>query len=78
MIKLNHPYRCRHCGITYAVLQGRYAWSFLPVEIINGVEHLDAEFDSAKHTSHLLNCPKLQAQWEQIKKVLNDQLNKKL
>lgn len=76
MIKLNYPYRCRHCGKTYAVLKGRYTWSFLPVEIIRGDEMNDPEYDKEKHTSHLLNCPQLQVQWKEIKKVLNNQFNK--
>jgi hypothetical protein len=73
IIKLNHPYKCRHCGRPYVILQGYFRWSFLPVELITGEEINDAEFDSKKHRSHLLDCPQLQAQWESVKKMMNKQ-----
>ncbi|MBI1936677.1 MAG: hypothetical protein HYS25_00990 [Ignavibacteriales bacterium] len=74
MIKLNYPYRCRHCGKTYTIIRGRFAWSFLPVEIIQGGEVNDIEFDITKHTSHLKNCTPLQMQWESVKqKIIRQQ-----
>ena len=70
MIRLNHPYKCKHCQTAYAILQGYYAWSFIPVEIINGTEQNDPEYDKTKHVSHLLNCKELQAQWNEVKKII--------
>lgn len=70
MVKLNHPYKCRHCGKAYAIVQGYRINSFLPVEIINGDEVNDLEFDKEKHISHLINCLKLQGQWEAVKKTI--------
>ncbi|NMB81319.1 MAG: hypothetical protein GYA14_05830 [Ignavibacteria bacterium] len=68
MIKLNHPYKCRHCGVPYIIIQGYRINSFLPVELITGEEINDSVFDGSKHKSHLLNCPALQEQWMQVKK----------
>lgn len=70
MIKLNHPYECRHCGKAYVIVQGYRMNSFLPVEIINGDEVNDLEFNKEKHTSHLYNCKKLRKQWEMVKKTI--------
>lgn len=73
MIHLNQIYSCPHCKTQITVLQGRFSHSFLPVEIINGTEMNDPEYDKDKHKSHLLNCPQLQAQWGSIKKKILDQ-----
>ena len=81
MIYLNHPYKCTHCGKPYIILQGKFSWSFIPVELTN--EQLKTPslwegewgwaFDKDKHTSHLNNCAKLQAEWpEDKKKILAD------
>jgi len=77
MIKLNHPYRCRHCGKSYVIIKGHGFNSYLPVELINNDEMNDLEFDKNKHKSHLLNCPKLQAQWESVKQMIAEQERKK-
>lgn len=74
MIRLNQPYKCRHCKTVYVILPGRWAWSFLPVEVITGNEIYDAEFDKTKHVPHLKKCPQLQAQWEGVKKQILDQI----
>lgn len=76
MIKLNQPYKCRHCGTPYIILQGFREWSFVPVELITGNEIYDKEFDKHKHKSHLINCVKLQQQWEDVKKQIYEQENK--
>lgn len=76
LIKLFHPYKCKYCGTPYTILQGRFSWSFLPVEIIRGDEMNDIEFEKNKHVSHLKNCTPLQAQWESVKKIVNRQLGK--
>jgi len=73
IIKLNHPYKCRHCKKPYVILQGYSIKSYLPVELITGDEVNDIEFDKHKHKSHLLNCPKLQAQWEEVKRIIIEQ-----
>lgn len=70
MVRLNHPYKCRHCGKAYFIVQGYRINSFLPVEIIDGDEVNDLEFDKEKHTSLLNNCKKLQEQWEAVKKTI--------
>lgn len=77
MIYLNTPYKCRHCETVYAILHGSGYGSFLPVEIINGKEHYDGEFDKTKHVSHLLNCPKLQEQWNDVKNMINAEMRRK-
>lgn len=76
MIQLNYPYKCRHCSVVYVILQGHTKFSFLPVELINGSEKEDLEFDKHKHVSHLTNCSKLQNQWEGVKKNIVHQMNK--
>lgn len=77
MVRLNYPYKCRHCGVPYIIIYGCQLNSFLPVEIINGSEINDAEFDKSKHVSHLVNCIKLRDQWESVKKQITiEQLNK--
>ena len=73
MIKLNCPYKCRHCGKPYVILQGARDWSYLPVDLITGDEKYDTEFDKHKHISHLLSCKGLQEQWESVKKQINIQ-----
>lgn len=73
IIKLNHPYRCRHCKKPYVILSGYGYKSYLPVELITGDEVNDTKFDKHKHNSHLLNCPKLQAQWEDVKNTIYEQ-----
>lgn len=73
MIKLNQPYKCRHCGKKYIIICGYGNGSFLPVELITGKEINDGLFDKSKHHSHLLDCPGLQAQWEDVKKRINRQ-----
>ena len=68
MIKLNVPYRCTFCKKTFFVILGNGKFkSYLPVEIINGTEINDYIYDGMKHQSHLLNCPGLQAVWEETK-----------
>ena len=91
MIKFNQPYKCKHCGKVYIILQGYYPWSFLPVELnaeqlktpspplrqrseASGEGERGWAFDKTKHISHLKNCPKLQAQWEDVKKQIMDQI----
>ena len=78
LTKLNHPYKCKYCGKPYVILQGFYPWSFLPIELKTGNEINDKEFDKRKHVSHLLNCPELQAKWEQAKKKIQKDLEKTL
>ena len=70
IVKLNHLYKCRHCSTIYIILQGRQLNSYLPVEVINGTEKADLEFDKEKHVSHLLNCAPLQKQWNEVKKII--------
>jgi|GEM_PF-2323072 hypothetical protein len=77
LIKLYHPYKCKHCSKTYAIVPGKFWDSLLPVEILNGTEQNDGEFDKERHTSHLLNCPKLQAQWENVKRMILEQIKTK-
>ncbi len=78
MIKLNQPYKCRHCGKPYVILLGYGKFkSYLPVEIINETEIFDYSFDKHKHVSHLKNCPQLQAQWEDVKEKLDAQFREK-
>ena len=84
LIKLFHPYKCRHCNTVYIILPGKFAWSFLPVEL--NAEQLKTPslwegewgwaFDKDKHVSHLLNCKALQAQWETVKNNILHQLTK--
>ena len=76
MIHLNQIYSCPHCKTQIAVLQGRFSFSFLPVEIINGTEVNDGEYDKEKHKSHLLNCPQLQSEWPGVKKKILQQMKK--
>ena len=70
VVKLFHPYKCRHCPTNYVILPGRFINSYLPVEIISGNKFKDSEFDKEKHTSHLLNCEQLQKQWNDVKKII--------
>ncbi|MGK9477907.1 hypothetical protein [Melioribacter sp. OK-6-Me] len=69
-IKLNHIYRCKRCGARYVIMRGRGFRSYLPVELKDGSEIYDNRFDRYKHTSHLINCPGLQAQWEEVKSMI--------
>lgn len=72
MFKLNHPYECKHCGRTYAILRaGIFKDSFLPVDV-NDMKNIPREefFDGNLHTSHLLSCTGKQADWERVKKHL--------
>ena len=67
-IELNYEYRCKYyktCKKTYVILptSHRYGGSFLPVEVINGTEKDDLEYDKHKHVSHLKNCPDLVKEW---------------
>jgi len=74
MIKLNTPYNCPYCPKVFVVLQGNGMFnSYLPVEVINGTEMNDRQFDLQKHRSHLLNCKELQAEWGSIKKRIDKQ-----
>jgi hypothetical protein len=78
--KLNTPYHCPFCKKTFVVVigAGRFK-SYLPIEIITGNEIYDSVYDKDKgHKSHLLNCLKLQENWENIKEKLDKQLNQKL
>lgn len=58
------------------VLKGHGWFGYLPVEVINGSEKDDYEFDKGKHKSHLVNCKDLQQQWNGIKKRIIDQEKK--
>ena len=72
MIYLNKPYKCQDCGTEFVVLNGNGKFkSYLPVEIINGTELYDQNFDKDKHVSHLLNCPALQAKWQDAKEIID-------
>ena len=76
---LNKPYRCRHCGKPYVILSGYGKFgSYLPVDIINGTEKNDATFDKDKHVSHLTQCPELQKQWEEVKKIIDKSMKQSL
>lgn len=78
MIYLNQPYRCTHCGKIFVVIHGAKLFnSFLPVDVITGKEIYDTEFDKMKHSSHLLNCPQLQARWESVKKKIQKDIDEK-
>ena len=70
MIRLNHPYTCPCCQTVIVVLKGHGWDGYLPVEVINGTEINDFEFDKEKHKSHLPNCKPLQQQWNGIKKKI--------
>jgi len=61
------PYRCGHCKKRIVILPTETN-SVLPVEIPEGQITLEDEmFNSAKHTSHLLNCAGLQKEWKEKK-----------
>jgi len=77
MIKLNQIYNCPFCKKQFTVVTGYGFNSYLPVEIINGSEHLDYTYDKDKHHSHLLDCPPLQKKWEETKKRIAKQEKKK-
>jgi hypothetical protein len=76
LIRLNHPYTCPCCPAVIVVLKGHGWDGYLPAEVINGTEINDREFDHEKHKSHLINCKKLQLQWNGIKKRIIDQEKK--
>jgi len=78
MIKLFHKYKCRHCGKPYIIIHGHGFNSYLPVEveIDTEIDSIEKIFDKNLHKSHLINCPKLQAQWETVKKEIARQQQK--
>lgn len=69
------PFRCSHCNKRLVVMDTEH--SVLPVEIPEGdlIYDDDERFDSKKHKSHLLNCPKLQAEWQKKKMKFIKQRN---
>ena len=71
MIHLNHPYKCRHCGEPYVILQSWKTWRFIPVNYYEGFNLDTLAYDKEIHTSHFLSCPKLAEQWEQVTKQIN-------
>lgn len=61
-------FACGDCG-KKIVIMATNTGSVLPVEVKPGDAFTDDDiFKSDKHSSHLMNCSKLQSRWNTVKK----------
>ncbi|QQS35749.1 MAG: hypothetical protein IPM56_16130 [Ignavibacteriales bacterium] len=70
------PFRCGHCKTRLVVMKTNND-SVIPVEIAEGELTLkdDCVFNSRDFVSHLKNCKKLQAEWNEKKKQFLPKIN---
>ena len=76
--KLYTGYCCKHCKKGFIILKSIGKWNqitYLPINFNPG-DNIPEFFDKEKHRSHLLDCPELAKQWEQIQKDINNSIDR--